>query len=126
MDAKDEPISPIDLLGKADALCVDLLGEAEVIRLARMRQLKIDNPTLYSLVRSRMDVLREIANPKIEVVLVFSDHRQKTFKVPGKEPPKVVLLNNGALIPFVFALRTGNYYDQVVPVFAEQPKPPKV
>lgn len=122
MDASN----PIDLVGKADALCVELLGEAEVIRLARLRQLKADDPTMYSLVRNRMEVLRDIANPKVDVILVYKDQTHNPFRVPGKEPPKVVLMNTGGVLPRVFALRCNNYYDEVTPVYAELPKPPKV
>ena len=128
MDAefKGDKISPIEMLGRADALAVELLGEAEVIREHRLRDLKEQSLSMWSLVRQRMTALSEIANPKVEVVLVYKDHTQHTFKVPGTEPPKVIMHNGGGILHRVFVLRTNNYYDEVTPVWTDPPKPRKV
>lgn len=48
------------------------------------------------------------------------------FKVAGEVLPKVLVLNGFNGRERHFALRTGNYYDEVVVVPVIVPKPPKV
>jgi hypothetical protein len=55
---QNTPVTPNDLQAAADQLANELLGLPESVKDSQLRQLKQFNPTLHSLVRSKLDEKR--------------------------------------------------------------------
>jgi len=53
------PVTPEQLMSTADTLAQELLGLPEGVKDSELRKLKQANPTLHSLVRTKMDEIRQ-------------------------------------------------------------------
>lgn len=55
------PVTPEDMQAVAESLATDLLGQPESVKDSELRKLKVANPVLHSLVKTKMDEMRQQA-----------------------------------------------------------------